>query len=52
MPQDGSQDEEEEWPTLEKAAKMTGVDHQAEVVVDPEDERAFERFMNKNPPIR
>lgn len=52
VPQDGSDDEDEEWPTLEKAAKMTGVDHQAEVVVDPEDERAIEMFMNKNPPVR
>nr|XP_045011606.1 bystin isoform X4 [Jaculus jaculus] len=52
VPQDGSDDEDEEWPTLEKAAKMTGVNHQAEVVVDPEDERAIEMFMNKNPPVR
>lgn len=52
VPQDGSDEEDEEWPTLEKAAKMTGVDHQAEVAVDPEDERAIEMFMNKNPPVR
>jgi essential nuclear protein 1 len=52
VPQDGSDDEDEEWPTLEKAAKMTGVCHPAEVVVDPEDERAIEMFMNKNPPAR
>uniref|UniRef100_A0A2K5IGH9 Bystin like n=1 Tax=Colobus angolensis palliatus TaxID=336983 RepID=A0A2K5IGH9_COLAP len=52
MPQDGSDDEDEEWPTLEKAATMTGVGHHAEVVVDPEDERAIEMFMNKNPPAR
>ncbi|MEJ1288035.1 hypothetical protein NN561_019064 [Cricetulus griseus] len=52
VPQDGTDDEDEEWPTLEKATKMTGVDHQAEVVVDPEDERAIEIFMNKNPPTR
>ncbi|XP_073938308.1 bystin isoform X4 [Castor canadensis] len=52
VPQDGSDDEDEEWPTLEKAAKMTGVCHPAEVVVDPEDERAIEIFMNKNPPAR
>lgn len=50
MPQDGSDDEE--WPTLEKAATMTGPDYHAEVVVDPEDERAIEMFMNKNPPAR
>ncbi|XP_021547671.1 bystin isoform X2 [Neomonachus schauinslandi] len=52
VPQDGSDDEDEEWPTLEKAATMTGVGHHAEVVVDPEDERAIEMFMNKNPPAR
>ncbi|EGV94414.1 Bystin [Cricetulus griseus] len=52
VPQDGTDDENEEWPPLEKAAKMTGVDHQAEVVVDPEDEWAIEIFMNKNPPMR
>ncbi|XP_006860515.1 PREDICTED: bystin [Chrysochloris asiatica] len=51
MPHDGS-DDDEEWPTLEKAATMTGVGHQAEVVVDAEDERAIEIFMNKNPPAR
>uniref|UniRef100_A0A8C2LLJ9 Bystin n=1 Tax=Cricetulus griseus TaxID=10029 RepID=A0A8C2LLJ9_CRIGR len=51
VPQDGSEDEDKEWPTLEKAAKMTGVDHQAEVVVDPEDEQVIEMFI-KNPPTR
>ncbi|XP_061052211.1 bystin isoform X2 [Eubalaena glacialis] len=50
VPQDGSDDEE--WPTLEKAATMTGPGYHAEVVVDPEDERAIEMFMNKNPPAR
>ena len=50
MLQDGSDDEE--WPTLEKAATMAGPGYQAEVVVDPEDERAIEMFMNKNPPAR
>lgn len=49
---DGSDEEGKEWPTLEKAAKMTRVDHQAEVVMEPEDERAIEMFMNKNPPVR
>lgn len=52
VPQDGSDDEDEEWPTLEKAATMTGAGQHAEVVVDPEDERAIEMFMNKNPPVR
>ncbi|XP_055982395.1 bystin [Sorex fumeus] len=50
LPQDGSDDEE--WPTLEKAATMAGPDPQAEVVVDPEDERAIEMFMKKDPPAR
>ncbi|XP_004710911.1 bystin [Echinops telfairi] len=49
VPQDES---DEEWPTLEKAATMSGVSHHAEVVVDAEDERAIEMFMNKNPPAR
>lgn len=52
VPQAGSDDEDEEWPTLEKAATMMGGDHHAEVVVDPEDERAIEMFMNRNPPAR
>lgn len=52
MPQDGSDDEDEEWPTLEKAAAVTGAGHHADVAVDPEDERAIEMFMNKNPPVR
>nr|KAF6340990.1 bystin like [Myotis myotis] len=52
VPQDGSDDEDEEWPTLEKAATMTGAGQHAEVAVDPEDERAIEMFMNKNPPVR
>ncbi|KFO36154.1 Bystin [Fukomys damarensis] len=51
-PQDGSDSEDEEWPTLEKAAKMTGLSHHTEVAVDPEDEHAIEMFMNKNPPAR
>ena len=31
---------------------MAGPGYQAEVVVDPEDERAIEMFMNKSPPAR
>lgn len=50
VPQDGSDDEE--WPTLEKAATMTGPGPNAEVVVDPEDEHAIEMFMKKDPPAR
>lgn len=45
--QDG--DSEDEWPALgDDAAEETG----DEVDVDPEDEKAIEMFMNKNPPLR
>lgn len=37
---------------MEKAATMTGPGPNAEVVVDPEDERAIEMFMKKDPPAR
>lgn len=40
-------EDDEEWPSLEAAAGRGG-----EVAVDPEDEAAIERFMNKNPPLR
>lgn len=49
---DEDEDEDEEWPTLEKAAEMVGSGYDTEVVVNPEDERAIEMFMNKNPPLR
>uniref|UniRef100_A0A671QJV1 Bystin-like n=1 Tax=Sinocyclocheilus anshuiensis TaxID=1608454 RepID=A0A671QJV1_9TELE len=43
--QDG--DSDDEWPALgDDAAEETG----GEVDVDPEDEKAIEMFMNKNPP--
>lgn len=45
--QDG--DSEDEWPALgDDATEETG----DEVDVDPEDEKAIEMFMNKNPPLR
>ncbi|XP_038235399.1 bystin [Dermochelys coriacea] len=45
--------EDDEWPTLEKAAASLGKGECCEeVMVDPEDERAIEMFMNKNPPLR
>ncbi|XP_051551206.1 bystin-like [Myxocyprinus asiaticus] len=44
--QDGNSDEE--WPALGEAAEESS----AEVHVDPEDERAIQMFMNKNPPVR
>ncbi|EMP30862.1 Bystin [Chelonia mydas] len=51
---DGDSDaEDDEWPTLEKAAASMGKgEYCEEVTVDPEDERAIEMFMNKNPPLR
>uniref|UniRef100_A0A452I9H2 Uncharacterized protein n=1 Tax=Gopherus agassizii TaxID=38772 RepID=A0A452I9H2_9SAUR len=52
--QNGDSDaEDDEWPTLEKAAASMGKgEYCEEVTVDPEDERAIEMFMNKNPPLR
>lgn len=51
----GSQDadSDEEWPAL-GAAGAADVDAECdtEVVVDPDDEKAIEMFMNKNPPMR
>uniref|UniRef100_A0A8D0GKT1 Bystin like n=1 Tax=Sphenodon punctatus TaxID=8508 RepID=A0A8D0GKT1_SPHPU len=50
---DGDSDaEDNEWPSLEKAASMGKDDYSEEVTVNPEDERAIEMFMNKNPPLR
>ncbi|XP_068015857.1 bystin [Melanerpes formicivorus] len=47
-------EDDEEWPSLEKAALVAGRsgDYGGEVAVDPEDEKAIEMFMNKNPPLR
>ncbi|NXV24393.1 BYST protein, partial [Cepphus grylle] len=46
-------EEDEEWPSLEKAAAAgERAEYCGEVVVDPEDEAAIEMFMNKNPPLR
>ncbi|XP_013861795.1 bystin [Austrofundulus limnaeus] len=42
-------DSDEEWPALGEAGAS---DRDAEVVVDPDDEKAIEMFMNKNPPMR
>ncbi|KAM6108434.1 bystin [Pterocles gutturalis] len=44
------EEEDEEWPTLERAVALEG--RGGEVAVDPEDEKAIEMFMNKNPPLR
>lgn len=42
-------DSDEEWPALGEAGAGDG---DAEVIVDPDDEKAIEMFMNKNPPMR
>lgn len=41
-------DSDEEWPALGTSAEDTGT----EVQVDPEDEKAIQMFMSKNPPVR
>ncbi|TRZ09259.1 hypothetical protein HGM15179_017851 [Zosterops borbonicus] len=53
-PDSEDEEEDEEWPSLEKAAAAAGRsgDYGGEVEVDPEDEKAIEMFMNKNPPLR
>ncbi|XP_062975257.1 bystin [Elgaria multicarinata webbii] len=50
---DGDSDtEDEEWPSLEKAAAMEKREYCEEMTVNAEDEKAIEMFMNKNPPLR
>jgi len=44
-------DSDEEWPVLGEAG-AADVECDTEVVVDPDDEKAIEMFMNKNPPMR
>ncbi|XP_006783465.1 bystin [Neolamprologus brichardi] len=44
-------DSDEEWPAL-GAAGPADVEYDEEIVVDAEDEKAIEMFMNKNPPVR
>ncbi|XP_054881530.1 bystin [Poeciliopsis prolifica] len=46
-------DSDEEWPALGHAgAGDADVEGDSEVVVDADDEKAIEMFMNKNPPVR
>ncbi|XP_068171106.1 bystin [Antennarius striatus] len=47
----GSQDadSDEEWPALGAAGAG---DEDVDIAVDPDDEKAIEMFMNKNPPMR
>ncbi|XP_053101267.1 bystin isoform X1 [Hemicordylus capensis] len=50
---DGDSDsEDDEWPSLAKAAATEKGEYCEEVTVNPDDEKAFEMFMNKNPPLR
>lgn len=44
-------DSDEEWPAL-GAAGPADVEYDEEIIVDAEDEKAIEMFMNKNPPVR
>lgn len=45
-------DSDEEWPSLGAAGTAEAAECDTEVVVDPDDEKAIELFMNKNPPLR
>lgn len=46
-------DSDEEWPALGEAGAGDGdAECDADITVDPEDEKAIEMFMNKNPPMR
>lgn len=46
-------DSDEEWPALgEAGAGDSDAECDTEVVVDPDDEKAIQMFMNKNPPMR
>lgn len=49
---DDSDSEDEEWPTMAKTASVDAGSYSEDVEVNPEDERAIEMFMNKNPPLR
>ncbi|KAM9814261.1 bystin [Neosynchiropus ocellatus] len=45
-------DSDEEWPALGAGPSDGDVGCDTEIVVDPDDEKAIEMFMNKNPPMR
>lgn len=50
---DGDSDaDDDEWPSLERAAALEKAEYCEEISVNPEDEKAIEMFMNKNPPMR
>ncbi|XP_028925338.1 bystin isoform X2 [Ornithorhynchus anatinus] len=46
------EDDDDEWPSLERAAALEGPECGGQVLVDPDDEKAIEMFMNDNPPLR
>lgn len=49
---ENSDSEDDEWPSLEKAASMDAATYSDHVEVNPDDEQAMAMFMNKNPPVR
>lgn len=50
---DGDSDaEDDEWPVLGTAGAMEKEDYCEEMTVNPDDEKAIEMFMSKNPPVR
>ncbi|XP_072280193.1 bystin [Pyxicephalus adspersus] len=49
---ENSDSEDEEWPSLEKAASMDAAAYSEHVEVNADDEKAIAMFMNKNPPVR
>ncbi|XP_055510949.1 bystin [Leucoraja erinacea] len=49
---DSDSDLEDEWPSLEISAEIAREGGCEEVTVDPEDDKAIDMFMNKNPPLR
>ncbi|XP_070795848.1 bystin [Pituophis catenifer annectens] len=50
---DGDSDaEDDEWPELGAAGAMEKEEYCEEMTVNPDDEKAIEMFMSKNPPVR
>uniref|UniRef100_A0A6B2F0W8 Bystin n=1 Tax=Bothriechis nigroviridis TaxID=88079 RepID=A0A6B2F0W8_BOTNI len=50
---DGDSDaEDDEWPVLGAAGTMEKEEYCEEMTVNPNDEKAIEMFMSKNPPVR
>ncbi|XP_078402418.1 bystin [Cetorhinus maximus] len=45
-------DSDDEWPTLDRAAAIAKEEYCEEVIVNPQDEKAIDTFMSKNPPLR